>query len=433
MADGQERAAESRVVHDLERARARLRLLADVGAALGSVLEPDEALRRLARLVVPQLADACVVDVLEEDRVRRLAVVHRDPERVLPYSSQEVLSVSRESSASVARVLRGAGPQLVTDSGAVGEPGSLQAAQAELYRALGAGTVLIVPLQVRQEVLGALSLVRSSTEEPFDEQEVSLCGDLGQRAGLALQNARLYALQQHIAEQMQLSLLPDLAGLGHLELTARYLPARAGAEVGGDWYDAFPLSDGSALLAIGDVVGHDLTAAVRMGQLRNMLRALAFDSGDSPAGLLSRLDGVMQGLSNTELATAVVSRIHVPASGPWEVQWSNAGHPPPVLADGRGGSRLLETGLAPVLGVDPGLTRENDRTELPPGSTLLFYTDGLVERPGENIERGLTRLRQQAAGLAREPLHTFCDELLARLTGTHQDDIAVLALRVPGG
>lgn len=153
--------------------------------------------------------------------------------------------------------------------------------------------------------------------------------DLGHRAGLAVENARLYAIQLRTAEQLQLSLLPDLSGIEHLELAARYVPAREGAEVGGDWFDAFRLCDGSTMLAIGDVVGHDLTAAVGMGQLRNMLRSLAYDSGDSPAGVMRRLDNVMQGLSNTELVTGAIARVYTPPTGPWFVHWTNAGHPPP--------------------------------------------------------------------------------------------------------
>lgn len=418
------------VGQDLERATARLRLLADASTALSSVLDADEALNRLARLIVPQVADACVVDLVADGGVRRLAAVHRDPGRELP-PAPDSLPWSDEFAAPLARVLRGAGPVTVTGFGGYAPAGSLQSAQLELYRALDARTVLIVPLQVRREVFGALSLVRTGSAEPFGEEETSLAVDLGHRAGLAVENARLYAIQLRTAEQLQLSLLPDLSGIEHLELAARYVPAREGAEVGGDWFDAFRLSDGSTVLAVGDVVGHDLAAAVGMGQLRNMLRSLAYDSGDSPAGVMRRLDGVMQGLSSIELVTSVIARLYTPPTGPWFVHWTNAGHPPPVLTSPADGSRLLEEGLAPLLGVDPAIEREDALAVLEPGSTLLLYTDGLIERPGEDIGRGFTRLRQHTASLAGEPLETFCDELLVRLTDGHFDDIAILALRVP--
>ena len=414
-----------------EVAAARLRLLADVSRALASGLDAQESLRRLARLVVPQLADACVVDVVEGEGVRRLMVTDRDTERALRVLSGGLLPGPDDSACALAKVLRGAGPVVVTDFGEPGPGDPLRAAQWSLYRALGAHSALIVPMRVRRQGLGALTFGRRTGAPAFDEQEQALAADLGHRAALALDNARLYALQEHTAEQLQLSLLPDLTGLGHLQLATRYLAARERAEVGGDWYDAFPLPDGSAILAIGDVVGHDLAAAVRMGQLRNMLRALAYDSGDDPAGIMCRLDKVMQGLTSIELVTAVIARIETPDAGPWRLTWTNAGHLPPLLAQPDGRTLLLEEGHAPILGVDPALARETATVTLPPGATLLLYTDGLVERPGEDIGRGLTRLRQHAAALAREPLAVFRDELLTRMSDVQNDDVAVLALRVP--
>ncbi|MFD4953563.1 PP2C family protein-serine/threonine phosphatase [Streptomyces sp. NPDC058451] len=423
--------AEPRAGSTSEVAAARLRLLAEASRALASGLDAEEALRRVARVVVPHLADACVVDLVEGNGLRRLTVMDRDTERVLRVLPGGFLPGPDDSAAALAKVLRGAGPTVVTDFDMPDPDDSLRSAQWALYRMLGAETALIVPMSVRREALGALTFVRRAPAVPFDEQERALAADLGHRAGLALDNARLYALQQHTAEQLQLSLLPDLSGLGHLQLATRYVAARERAEVGGDWYDAFPLPDGSVVLAIGDVVGHDLAAAVRMGQLRNMLRALAYDSGDDPAGVMNRLDRVMQGLTTIELVTAVIARIETPPDGPWRLFMSNAGHLPPLLAQPDGRTLLLEEGHAPVLGVDPELRRETAVVALPSGSTLLFYTDGLIERPGEDIGRGLTRLRQHAAALAREPLAVFRDELLTRLSNDQHDDIAILALRIP--
>lgn len=414
-----------------EIAAARLRLLAEASRALASGLDAEESLRRLARLVVPQLADACVIDVVEGDGLRRLTVTDREPERALRVPPGGLLPGPDDSAAALAKVLRGAGPTLLTEFTPPDPGDSLWAAQWALYRTLGADIALIVPMRVRRRALGALTFVRRAPAAAFDDQEQALAADLGHRAGLALDNARLYALQQHTAEQLQLSLLPDLTGLPHLQLAARYVAARERAEVGGDWYDAFPLPDGSAVLAIGDVVGHDLAAAVRMGQLRNMLRALAYDSEADPAVVMRCLDKVMQGLTGIELVTAVIARVHTPVQGRWRLDWTNAGHPPPLLAQPDGRTLLLEDGLAPVLGVDPALTRETASVPLPPGATLLLYTDGLIERPGEDIGRGLTRLRQHAAALAREPLTVFRDEMLARLGDDQHDDIAILTLRIP--
>ncbi|MFI5759002.1 PP2C family protein-serine/threonine phosphatase [Streptomyces sp. NPDC051569] len=414
---------------ELRQVLARSRLMTEAGAALASSLEGEEGLRRLAHLVVPQLGDACVVDIREDDRVRRVAVTHAmASRRAAATFSETAFPLPELSSSILGRVLRGAGPQLVHDVSPVTEP---VGEQRRLYRELGAGQVLVVPLQARRQVLGALSFLRPAAGPLFDEGERALAAELGHRAALTLDNTRLYRLQRRTAEELQRSLLPDLGGGGPWQLTARYVPARERAEVGGDWYDAFRLRDGSTTLAIGDVIGHDLTAAVRMSELRNMLRALAYDSDDTPAAVMSRLDRVMQGLTDIELVTAVVGRIReLPGRG-CEMRWANAGHPPPLLVPRDGEARLLEHDPDPVLGTDLRIPRVDRVDVLPPGSTLLLYTDGLIERPGEDIGRGFVRLRQQADALAREPLETFFDELLARMLSDYQDDVALLALRVP--
>ncbi|MFJ6217161.1 PP2C family protein-serine/threonine phosphatase [Streptomyces sp. NPDC092296] len=425
------REAASRAADTGERAPARLRLLADISIALASSLDAEEALRRLSHRLVPQFAEACVVDLVDGDRVRRIEVTHRDPDRALRGLTAGVLPGPDDSAAPLARVLRGAGPLTLTDPVRPAEPGSLEAVQQDLYRTLEAGPVLLAPMRARREVLGALTLIRPPGGEPFGREDRMLATDLGHRAGLALENAQLYAFQQNTAEQLQRSLLPDLSGLDWLPLAARYVPARERAEVGGDWYDAFPLPDGTTVLAIGDVMGHDLAAAVRMGQLRNMLRALAYDSGGSPAEVMRRLDRVMQGMTTIELVTGVITRLRRPEAGPWTLTWTNAGHPPPLLTLGDGTTRLLEGGHAPILGLDPQPPRTDATLPLPPGATVLLYTDGLIERPGEDIGHGLTRLRQHAATLATAPLPVFCDELLTRLATGYHDDVAVLAFRVP--
>ncbi|WP_229759007.1 PP2C family protein-serine/threonine phosphatase [Peterkaempfera bronchialis] len=412
-------------------ASTRLRLLADISFALASSLDAEEALRRLSHRLVPQLADACVVDLVDGERIRRIAVTHRDPDRALRVMGPGLLPGPDDSADPLARVLRGAGPLALASPARAAEPGSLEAVQQDLYRILDAGPVLIVPMRARRQVLGALTLIRPPQAEPFDAEDQSLASDLGHRAGLALENAQLYAFQQNTAEQLQRSLLPDLSGLDWLPLAARYSPARERAEVGGDWYDAFPLPVGPTVLAIGDVIGHDLAAAVRMGQLRNMLRALAYDSGDTPAGVMRRLDRVMQGLTSIELVTAVIAQLQAPPAGPWTLTWTNAGHPPPLLTLPDGTAQLLEGGHAPILGLDPATPRTDAHIAVPPGATVLLYTDGLIERPGEDIGHGFTRLRQHAANLASAPLSVFCDELLDRLTTGYQDDVALLAFRVP--
>ncbi|MGC5342998.1 PP2C family protein-serine/threonine phosphatase [Streptomyces sp. DT171] len=412
----------------LRRALARSRLVTETGAALSSGLDGEESLRRLAHLVVPRMGDACVVDIAENGGVRRLRVAQVTTDG----SASHALSVTEHprpefTSSVLGRVLDGAGPQLVEDVTAADEP----TAQRRLYEETGAVRALVVPLRVRRDVMGALTFLRTASAPEFSEEEVALGAELAHRAALTLDNARLYLLQQRTAEAMQRSLLPVLpdartTGLG--ELAARYVPAREYAQVGGDWYDAFQLPDGSMMLAIGDVVGHDLTAAVRMSQLRNMVRALAYDGEDTPAGVMSRTDRVVQGLTDIELVTAMVGRVCGGAA--CEFRWANAGHPPPLLIHPDGTTGLLEHEPDVALGVDLGVPRTDRLDVLPSGSTLLLYTDGLVERPGEDIGRGFVRLRQQAGPLAGEPLEVFFDEILARMLSEHRDDVALLALRV---
>lgn len=255
--------------------------------------------------------------------------------------------------------------------------------------------------------------------------------DLAHRTALAVDNARLYASVQGIAERLQRSLLPELPHVDHLQPAARYTPARSTAEVGGDRYDSFVLPDGTTSMIIGDVAGHDLPTAVAMAQLRNMLRALACDRREPPGEILARLDAINDSLYGGRTATCVFARIEGPEGGPWRLNHSNAGHPPPLLVTHDGDTRYLQEGHGMLLGVEPGTARPSATTPMPERPTLLLYTDGLVERPGESLDHSLARLRQHAAALAREPLDVFCDELLKGLYEAAVDDVALPALRLP--
>jgi serine phosphatase RsbU (regulator of sigma subunit) len=207
-----------------------------------------------------------------------------------------------------------------------------------------------------------------------------------------------------------------------------------GSQVGGDWYDAFELKDGTLMLVIGDVVGHDLTAAAGMAQLHGILRALAWDHTGPPGAVVDRLDDAMPAITTVPMATLVLARVegHPPA-GPWTLRWTSAGHPPPLLLTPGGHAQYLEAGQGLVLGtpVGTGESRPNATQRLPPGSTLLLYTDGLIEIPGSDLGTGLDRLCRHALTLAHAPLDTQCDQLLARMPPGSTDDVALLALRLP--
>lgn len=244
-----------------------------------------------------------------------------------------------------------------------------------------------------------------------------------------MDNARLYQDTRSIAERLQRSLLPVLPEVEGLRLAARYAASSTTAQVGGDWYDSFVLPRGDTALAIGDVTGHDLDAAIAMSQLRNMLRGIAVDREEPPAEVLRRLDTANHSLQREATATCVYGLVKGPAHGPWELTFSSAGHPPPLLTTRDGRARYLDGGTGLLLGMDPAMARDTARHTLPAHSTLVLYTDGLVERRDEPIDDALERLRRHAADLAHEPLDTFCDELLIALGADSTDDIAVLAVR----
>ncbi|MEU1598879.1 GAF domain-containing SpoIIE family protein phosphatase [Streptomyces sp. NPDC005708] len=416
---------------ELQQALDRLALLAEVTKALGSTLDADEGLRRVCRIVVPQLADWCAMDLLEGgEQLRRVCVTHRDP-ALLHGLLESCLPVPDEATGPLARVLRGAGPLLLRHSELpVEQNGSTRG--WDLLKELDVDSAVIAPLRARRRVMGAITLARTTRERPFGEEDLGLAEELSHRIALQADNARLYRAVQATAEHLQRALLPELPRVDGLELVARYSPARAeAAEVGGDWYDSFVLPTGDTTLIIGDVTGHDMRAAVAMGQLRNMLRGIACDRQEPPDAILRRLDIAQQVVGRTT-ATCFYSVIHGARGGPWELAYSSAGHLPPLLVTHEGDTGYLEGGAGLMIGVDPDHSRTMATEPLPARSTLLLYTDGLIERRDESLESGLTRLRQHAAALAREPLPAMCDELLAGLLADpYPDDVALLALRLP--
>jgi serine phosphatase RsbU (regulator of sigma subunit) len=414
-----------------ERASARLALVARVGQALGSTLDPVEALRRLAGLLVPALGDWSAGYLLDlPDLVRRVAVSPRGP-------SEAVVDLPRlrEAGGALSQVLAGRMPYAVVppEAVAVGRD-PLSVAQGDLVAELGGGHVLVVGLRVRDRVLGALALGRP--DRPYEDEERELLLDVAGRAALALDNAGLYQVQRGAAATLQSMLLTQLPAPAGLRLAARYSPAVHGAEVGGDWYDAFALSPSETMLAVGDVVGHDLRAAGEMGQIRGMLRTLAYDRGEPPAALLTRLDRALTGLSTGTLATALLARVdRDPSTGAATVRWSNAGHPPPVLLHADERSELLDGPAAHglMLGVRDSVHRGEQSVPLAAGDTLLLFTDGLVESSQLPLEHGLLRLRQLAGRHAGASPEELCDVLVSTLTGpATTDDAAVLAVRVTG-
>ncbi|QKW33493.1 SpoIIE family protein phosphatase [Actinomadura sp. NAK00032] len=417
-----------------ERANSRLALVAEITTVLSSTLNEAELLRRLVRLVVPALGDWAEVDLLVPDgRVERVAATHRDLSAADIADLEGPLPpVPRAPRGPLAQVLRGGTTVTVTGDGGIRPDEPLDAAQYELFQVMDAHSAIITPLAARGETYGALTLGYSRPGHLYGPGDRLVVEDVARRTGLVLANARLYAEQRNTSEAMQRNLLTALPQPGELRLEARYVPAARVSWVGGDWYDAFALPDGATGLVIGDIVGHDLPAAARMAQVRNMLRALAWDMAEPPSSVLARLDGVMAAVSDADLATAVFGRVEGSPGGPWSLRWCNAGHPPPLLITCDGGTHFLdEHGV--LLG-DPELTgtRPDGIRALPPQSTLLLYTDGLIETRDADLTDRLTSLRRHSAHLARLPLPELCDEILERIEPSGEDDVALLALRVPG-
>ncbi|MDX6207846.1 MAG: hypothetical protein QOE24_237 [Frankiales bacterium] len=257
---------------------------------------------------------------------------------------------------------------------------------------------------------------------------------LAELAEVALSKAQLHGTVRRssaTAELLQRSMLTRLPDNGHLELIARYLPAQDTAKVGGDWYDAFVLPDGVTALAIGDVAGHDMPAAAIMGQLRNLLRGIAWHTNAAPHQVLSGLDKTAHGLGVTDLATVTYARIEPTPAGGWRMRWANAGHPPPLMISASGEARYLDqpSGVLLAFGDAP---HTDGLIDLPPLSTLLLYTDGLVESRAVDIDEGLERLRRAAAVAATWSLERLCEHVLGELTrNSNEDDVTLLAVRIP--
>ncbi|WP_229695561.1 SpoIIE family protein phosphatase [Streptomyces lacrimifluminis] len=422
----------------LEDLNERLTLVAEITDVLGQTLETDEALARLGQLLVPRLADWAAVDLRTgSGRIQRVAVTGPAGRDAALEGGRERLPGAGEGDPSpLVQVLNGGDPvrQGAAETAAAPPGSGLAAVHGDFLRTVRATSSITVPLGSRQQVTGALTVVRTDPAHPFDAADLGVVSDIGRRVGLVIDNARRFGRQRAVAEAMQRNLLAPLPQPGRLRLAARYQPAPVGSQVGGDWYDAFELKDGTLALVIGDVVGHDLTAAAGMAQLHGILRSLTWDRSGPPGTVVDRLDDAMPAITTVPMATLVLARVEGhPDTGPWTLRWTSAGHPPPLLLTPGGHARYLEAGQGLLLGAhqSDGESRPTATQSLPPGSTLLLYTDGLIEIPGSDLDTGLRRLRRHALALAHAPLDTLCDQLLARMPPGSTDDVALLALRLP--
>ncbi|MGY2083568.1 SpoIIE family protein phosphatase [Blastococcus sp. SYSU DS0539] len=424
------------------RSAARLALVAHtttaMAASLDSRVDEEAALQRVAGLLVPELGDWVILSFVDADgRMRDVASSHRDPdlrELVARYAATRLAALQPD--APVLRALASGQVFVVPDvAAAVGRtlpPGPV----SEAFWALAPRSAVTLPMAVRGRTLGALSIYRSADRPVPGDEDVATARDVAGRVALALDNARLYEQQRRLAEGLQRSLLTAPPQPDHSEIVVRYHPAMAVAEVGGDWYDAFVQPSGATMLVIGDVVGHDTEAAAAMGQLRGMLRGIGYRAGMGPAAVLTDLDAAVQGLGMGTLATAAIVRIEQTAgeraAGVTRLRWSNAGHPPPLVLrpDGRI-EELAGERAELMLGVDAGARRTETVVTVPRGTTVLLYTDGLVEGRDLSLDEGTARLRAALGELAGRPLPELCDAVIERLRPEGlQDDVALVAIRL---
>lgn len=310
---------------------------------------------------------------------------------------------------------------------------------AEALAASGVQAMVSFPLRHQGRLLGALSFGWAQPRE-FTTRDRDVFASLAAQAAQTL--ARIQAAEADraraadamtLAEVLQRSLLTDPAQTEDLQVVVRYRAASTVAQIGGDWYDSFPTAGGTLSLVIGDVAGHDGRAAATMGQLRNLLRGIAHAAGDPPGRVLSALDRAMRDLGVDALATAALATVTRSRAHPnsHALQWSNAGHPPPLLLTPDGTAQLLTAEPDLLLGLDPDTPRHDHTRLLLPGDTVLLYTDGLVERRDADLDEGLNWLLSAIQQLAGLPPSALCDALLTQVADSVDDDICLLALHVP--
>ncbi|MBM2614438.1 SpoIIE family protein phosphatase [Actinoplanes sp. LDG1-06] len=286
-----------------------------------------------------------------------------------------------------------------------------------------------VPLPGAAGAMGALTMTWKQPHT-VDAVELAVLAALAGYVAQAIQRADYLYSREQVATLLQQAMLSELPDASPFGIAARYEPAVRGEHVGGDWYDAVRLGPDQLALVVGDVTGHDMAAATRMGQLRSMLRAYIVDRHEPPSALLRRLDNAAQILGDPTPVTAILAYVQAEADG-YRLQWSNAGHPAPALLLPDGTVSPL-AGRDMLLGVGQRTTRTNHSHPLPPGSTVLLFTDGLVETRTDLIDDRKSKLYAVLGGLASAPLPDLLDEVYTRMAGAdHEDDVALLALRTP--
>ena len=418
----------------------RLALLARASESLGASLDVEETTQALVTLLVPTLADHAIIDLIDTDAagrvtgdLRRSAMAHRPdaPEPSIPYTQPGDL-VPYTSENAAMRTIRSGRPVLVENVNAADlVAGSKDLAVAKSLAGVGVQSQVAVPLWAREGVIGVLLLKQSTSGRHFTDDDVAIAGELAARAGVAIDNARRYTREHTIALTLQRSLLGDrLTPTPEVEAAARYLPAEGGLAVSGDWYDLIPLGAGRVGLVIGDVMGRGLPAASVMGQVRAAARTLAHVDLQ-PRRLLSLLDGIV-GELDEQLVTCSYA-VYDPFTS--TLCTGSAGHLPPLVKAVGDETHELAVWQAVPLGVG-GVPFGHSMASLPPGAVVAFYSDGIVESPERDLERGILQLRRAltAALKMSDNLDDVADAVLASMlpkSQQYKDDVTLLLIRTP--
>lgn len=405
------------------RAHARLDLLARVGELLAVELDVQQRLRDIALMMLPDLGDAAGVYLVDGDELRLVAVGHADPQLDAAIARSPLPSHPTRAELVPCDALRAREPVLVNDvppdvaNQLAGRPATRPGASIH--------SLLCVPLVTNDVAIGVVALAWHRAERQHDVADVRLAQEIARRIAPAVEHARRYERDREIIEVLQRSLLPAaLPDVPGVTIEGRYVPGTEGLRIGGDWYDALVMPGGQLFLAIGDVVGHGVRAASAMGRMRIALQIYALE-GLEPAAMLGRLNRHFAGIAEADMATLALLLLD-PGSG--AAQLACAGHPPPVLRAPGGSVEFLAARSGPPVCALRHATYVQHELQLDLGTTVVLYTDGLVERRGEPLDLGLARL---AATLAAGPheVSALADTILAADTEGH-DDVALLVVRI---
>ncbi len=421
---------------EAEAARARAEVLAHASAALGSSMRMEGILEALVHSAVPALADWCSIHLGQAGEAPKLvAVAHSDPAREpLAWALNERYPPDPDAPTGAAAVIRSGRREVFREiPAALLEAAAVDAEHARIIAELQLRSAAVLPLTARGLVLGALTVVMAESGRLYDDDLVSLAESLATSAGLALDNARLYAEQVAVARALQRTLLPaELPTVPGAELAARYRAAGRSNEVGGDFYDVFAATEGEWGFVIGDVVGKGAEAAAITSLVRATLQASTL-RGDEPGDALRLVDeSLRRRPGQVQFCSAVHGRLRPARGGGLDVRIFNAGHPVPLIVRRDGEVEPVE-----VHGTLLGVTAEPQFGEvavrLEEGDSLLLYTDGATELRGGDPWRGEAALRAalDGAGAAtpRDLVELIEHQALVQSGGELRDDLALLAIR----